>query len=154
VLARRQNLDVDPAPVRSRLGSVIDLGCRLGERDFEEDSVLFHHAGRVNLPLRADAFLSAALLMRFGLASPLAAAEGAPRARMLAAVGESISDNLYRELAREIGLPLPEDMKPFVMTLDAVRFDPNVPAAWPTVWPAAARVPAGPLPASPAHRDR
>src|SRR5204863_7321400 len=37
LLARHQNLDLDSGPIRSRLASVYDLGCRLGEHDFEDD---------------------------------------------------------------------------------------------------------------------
>ena len=129
VLARRQYLDLDAAPIRSRLGSVYDLGCRMGERDFEDEMLFFHDAGRVNLPRRADGYLLAALASRFGLTGPV----DSDPAR-LAAVGASIADQLYREVASEIGVPLPEDMKPFVITLDAVRFDPGAPGQWPRLW--------------------
>lgn len=125
VLARRQNLDLDAGPIRSRLGSVYDLGCRLGERDFEDDLLFFHHAGRVNFPRRADALLYLALLGRFARRD-LSARQPA--------VEQSIRDDLYREVAREMGVSLPDDMKPFVITLDAVRFDPNAPAEWPGLW--------------------
>lgn len=148
VLGRRQNLDLDPGPVRSRLGSVYDLGCRMGERDFEDDMLYFHAAGRVNVPLRADACLYAALLTRFGLVTappprggptdaqtaPGKAETQAQGATQLQTIAGTISDELYRGVAREIGLPLPDDMKPFVVTLDAVRFDPAAPAAWPALW--------------------
>jgi nitrate/nitrite transport system substrate-binding protein len=125
VLSRRQHLDVDAVPIRARLGSVYDLGCRLGERDFEDDMLWFHHAGRVNLPRRADALLSLALLMRFGLV---------PVTTDPRVVDNIIRDDLYREVAREMGVPLPDDMKPFVITLDSVRFDPNLPREWPRLW--------------------
>lgn len=123
-LARRQGLDLDAAPIRARLGSVYDLGCRLGERDFEDDMLFFHHAGRVSLPRRADALLLLALLTRFRLG----------RMAGVDAVDRVIRDDIYRELSKEMGLPLPDDMKPFVVTLDAVRFDAGVPADWPGLW--------------------
>jgi nitrate/nitrite transport system substrate-binding protein len=125
VLARQRGLDLDPRPIRARLGSVYDLGCRLGERDFEDYILFFHHAGRVNLPRRADALLFLALLARFGLA---------PASPRIDVIDRAIRDDLYREVAREMGIPLPDDMKPFVVTLDAVRFDPNTPGQWPTLW--------------------
>lgn len=125
VLARHTNLDVDSGPIRSRLASVYDLGCHLGERDFEDDMLFFHHGGRVNAPRRADALLYLALLARFGLVpSP-------PRAE---AVARSIRDDLYHEVAREMGVVIPDDMHPFVVTLDAVRFDPSAPGQWPSLW--------------------
>lgn len=125
VLARHQNLDLDAGPIRSRLTSVYDLGCHLGERDFEDDMLFFHHGGRVNSPRRADALLYLALLARFGLIpSP-------PRPE---AVARSIRDDLYLEVAREMGVVVPDDMRPFVITLDTVRFDPNAPAEWPRLW--------------------
>ncbi|MES1207541.1 MAG: ABC transporter substrate-binding protein, partial [Pseudomonadota bacterium] len=125
VLARRPNLDFEVGPVRARLGSVYDLGCRLGERDFEDDMLFFHRAGRVNLPRRADALLYLALLSRFGMA---------PAGPDPALVDRAIGDGVYREVARDMGLALPDDMKPFVVTLDSVRFDPNAPGEWPRLW--------------------
>ena len=125
VLARHQNLDLDAGPIRSRLTSVYDLGCHLGERDFEDDMLFFHHGGRVNSPRRADALLYLALLARFGLIPSPARPE---------VVARSIRDDLYLEVAREMGIVVPDDMRPFVVTLDAVRFDPNDPAGWAGLW--------------------
>jgi len=129
-LARRQGLDLDAGPIRARLGSVYDLGCRLGERDFEDDMLVFHRAGRVNLPRRADAFLTLALLTRFRIGDGAAPTQLDQAAR----VDRVLRDDIYRELAREMGVPLPDDMKPFVVTLDAVRFDAGAPAGWPALW--------------------
>ena len=123
-LARRQGLDLEPGPLRARLGSVYDLGCRLGERDFEDDMLFFHRAGRVNLPRRADAMLALALLTRFRIGA--VATEKA--------VDRTLRDDIYREVARDMGIPLSDDMKPSVITLDAVRFDPAAPAEWPRLW--------------------
>ena len=125
VLARHQNLDLDSGPIRSRLASVYDLGCRLGERDFEDDVLFFHHGGRVNAPGRADTLFYLALLARFGLV---------PSPPRVEAVARSIRDDLYHEVAHAMGLLIPDDMRPFVVTLDAVRFDPNRPADWPGLW--------------------
>ena len=125
VLARHQYLDLDSGPIRSRLASVYDLGCKLGERDFEDDMIFFHHGGRVNAPRRADALLYLALLARFKLV---------PSPPSPAAVDRAIHDDLYKEVAREMGVSIPDDMKPFVITLDAVRFDPGAPAEWSQLW--------------------
>jgi nitrate/nitrite transport system substrate-binding protein len=125
VLARHQYLDLDSGPIRSRLASVYDLGCKLGERDFEDDMIFFHHGGRVNAPRRADALLYLALLARFKLL---------PSPPSPAVVDRAIHDDLYKEVAREMGVSVPEDMKPFVITLDAVRFDPGAPAEWGQLW--------------------
>jgi len=125
VLARHQNLDLDSGPIRSRLANVYDLGCKLGERDFEDDMIFFHHGGRVNAPRRADALLYLALLTRFGLL---------PSPANPAMIDRTLHDDLYKEVAREMGVSVPDDMKPFVVTLDAVRFDPNAPAEWPGLW--------------------
>lgn len=129
-LARRQGLDLDAGPIRARLGNVYDLGCRLGERDFEDDMLVFHRAGRVNLPRRADAFLTVALLSRFRLGDGPSVTDLERGQR----VDRVLRDDIYRELAREMGVPLPDDMKPFVVTLDAVRFDAGAPAGWPSLW--------------------
>lgn len=125
VLARHQNLDLDAGPIRSRLANVYDLGCGLGERDFEDDILFFHHGGRVNSPRRADALLYLALLARFGLIpSP-------PRPEV---VDRAIRPELYQEVAREMGILIPDDMRPFVITLDSTRFDPNTPDQWAHLW--------------------
>ena len=69
--------------------------------------------------------VESALLARFGVVpSP-------PRAE---AVARSIRDDLYHEVAREMGVVIPDDMHPFVVTLDAVRFDPSAPGQWPSLW--------------------
>ena len=125
VLARHQNLDLDAGPIRSRLASVYDLGCGLGERDFEDDILFFHHGGRVNSPRRADALLYLALLARFGLVPGPARPEIVDRA---------LRPDLYQEVAREMGILIPDDMRPFVITLDSTRFDPNAPDEWPHLW--------------------
>ena len=49
-------------------------------------------------------------------------------------IDRTLHDDLYKEVAREMGVSVPDDMKPFVVTLDAVRFDPNAPAEWPGLW--------------------
>jgi len=87
--------------------------------------LFFHHAGRVNLPRRADALLALALLTRFRI--------GAGAAETV--VNRTLRDDIYREVARDMGIPLPDDMKPFVVTLDAVRFDPASPGQWSSLWP-------------------
>ena len=125
VLARHQNLDLDSGPIRSRLANVYDLGCGLGERDFEEDILFFHHGGRVNSPRRADALLYLALLARFGLI---------PAPARPAVLDRAIQPELYQEVAREMGVLIPDDMRPFVVTLDAARFDPNAPDEWLHLW--------------------
>lgn len=126
LLARRQALDIDAQPIRARMGSVYDLGCGAGERDFEDDELFFHRGGRVNLPRRADALLFSALLDRFGLTrSP-------PKP---AAVASTLRDEIYREVAGEMGVAFPDDMHPFIVTLDATRFDPGAPGEWPRLWP-------------------
>ena len=86
--------------------------------------LFFHRAGRVNLPRRADAMLALALLTRFRIGA--VATEKA--------VDRTLRDDIYREVARDMGIPLPDDMKPSVITLDAVRFDPATPAEWPRLW--------------------
>jgi hypothetical protein len=89
--------------------------------------IFFHHGGRVNAPRRADGLLFLALLARFGLS---------PSPANPAVVDRAIHDELYKEVAREMGVLIPDDMKPFVITLDAVRFDPNAPSEWPHLWSA------------------
>jgi nitrate/nitrite transport system substrate-binding protein len=42
-----------------------------------------------------------------------------------------IMQDLYKEVAKEMKIALPgDDMKPFTLTLDKVKFDPRNPAAY------------------------
>jgi len=41
-----------------------------------------------------------------------------------------ILSDLYAEVAKSMGVPVQEDMKPFKTNLETITFDPNNPAAY------------------------
>ena len=108
----------DPATIAKLADDSGLPGRRLGDRS---------QAGRIEAAYEQDP--QAARAAAVGVVGRLAARLG-----RLDGVGACIADPLYREVASEIGVPWPEDMKPFVITLDAVRFDPGAPGQWPGLW--------------------
>ncbi len=111
------------APVdvlEARLKGQYALGASLGERSYAADQVMvFHRDGLVNAPLRGHGIWFMAQYVRFGLLT--AAPDYAAVADKL------IMSDLYAEVAKELSLPLPDDMQPFTVTLDQRSFDPRTP---------------------------
>jgi nitrate/nitrite transport system substrate-binding protein len=82
--------------------------------------MLFHNGGLVNLPRKAYAIWFMAQYVRFGYLKQV------PDYRQIA--DKLILQDLYREVAASLKISLPDDdMKPFTIDLDQVKFDPNDP---------------------------
>jgi nitrate/nitrite transport system substrate-binding protein len=108
--------------IDARLMGNYALGKDLGSMAFEEDTMLFHRDGMTNYPRPGHAIWFLANYVRFGrLQTP----------PDYAAVVESVLlDDLYREVAAEMEVPVPDDgMTPFMVDADKAMFDPNDPAA-------------------------
>jgi nitrate/nitrite transport system substrate-binding protein len=109
--------------IDARLQGRYTLGGSLGEHVYKDDYMLYHNGGRVNLPRRAHGIWYLTQYVRFGyLQTP---PEYAKIADTL------ILEDLYREVATEMGVKVPEDaMSPFTVALDKVVFNPADPAAY------------------------
>jgi nitrate/nitrite transport system substrate-binding protein len=115
-------VNAPPDVIEARLLGRYDLGCGLQPHTYEDDYMLFHDGGRVNLPRKGYATWFMAQYVRFGYL---------PAAPDYAKVADAlILQDLYREVAKEMNVPVPDDdMKPFTIDIDKAVFDPANPAA-------------------------
>jgi nitrate/nitrite transport system substrate-binding protein len=120
VIGRQAYVNAPSDVVEARLLGRYDLGCELGQQTYTDDYMLFHNSGLVNLPRKAHAIWFMAQYVRFGYLKQ------APDYRQIA--DKLILQDLYREVASSLKITLPDDdMKPFTVDLDKVKFDPNDP---------------------------
>jgi len=108
--------------IDARLMGHYDLGGGLGSKTFTDDTMLFHRGGETNFPRYAHGIWFMTQYARFGRLPALPAdAERIARTVIL--------QDLYREVAAEAGVPVPDDdMKPFLVQADKGEFDPSNPA--------------------------
>jgi nitrate/nitrite transport system substrate-binding protein len=113
--------------VDARLMGQYDLGCDLGNHTYTDDTMLYHSGGKVNFPRQGHGIWFMSQYVRWGfLKEPPDYAKVA---------GTLIRTDLYGEVAKEMGIPIPDDdMKPFTIDLDKVTFDPANPAAALKTW--------------------
>lgn len=98
------------------------LGGTLGKHRYA-DAMLFFDGGKVNAPETVMASGSWRITC-------LWVPQGNAR-RPQGIVDQIILSDLYREVAAEMNIPVPDDdMAPFAVTLDNVRFDPADPVAY------------------------
>lgn len=107
--------------IEARLKGSYDLGCELGVQKYKTDYMTFYNNGIVNMPRKSHAIWFLAQYVRFGYL------KSAPDYKGIAE--KIILDDLYAEVAKEMGVPIQPDMKPFKTTYD-VSFDPNNVAAY------------------------
>ena len=85
--------------------------------------MLFHNGGQVNLPRKSHAIWFMTQYVRFGYLQQL------PDTKAIA--DKLIIPGLYEEVAKDMGIKVPEDdMSPFTVKLDNARFDPSDAAAY------------------------
>jgi nitrate/nitrite transport system substrate-binding protein len=109
--------------IDARLEGKYDLGDTLGQSTFTDDMMLFLNDGVVNKPRKSHAIWFMTQYVRFGYLPEL------PDVNAIA--DRLIIPGLYEEVAKDMGIKLPEDnMSPFTVKLDNARFDPADPAAY------------------------
>ncbi len=101
--------------IEARLLGSSDLGCELGVQKYKGDYMTFYNNGIVNTPKKAHAMWFLAQYVRFGYL------KAEPNYKAI--TEKLILDDLYAEVAKEMGVPVQPDMKPFKTTYD-VPFDP------------------------------
>lgn len=109
--------------IDARLEGKYALGKGLGETTYTDTTMLFSNKGAVNLPRRSHAAWFMAQYVRFGYLKELPDVKGI--------ADRLIRQDLYREVAKEMGIAVPEDdMSPFTVPLDNAKFDPANPGAY------------------------
>ncbi len=107
------------APVQvleARLKGSYDLGCELGVQKYKDDYMTFYNNGIVNTPKKSYAAWFLAQYVRFGYL------KAEPNYKAIAE--KLILDDLFAEVAKEMGVPVQPDMQVIKTNFD-VAFDPN-----------------------------
>jgi nitrate/nitrite transport system substrate-binding protein len=107
--------------IEARLAGSYDLGCELGVQKYKEDYMTFYNNGIVTMPRKSHTIWFMAQYVRFGYLKSDPDYKGIAEKLVL--------DDLYAEVAKEMGVPMQPDMQPFKTTYD-VQFDPNNVAAY------------------------
>ena len=107
--------------IEARLKGSYDLGCDLGVQKYKDDYMTFYNNGIVNAPKKSHAIWFMAQYVRFGYLKSDPDYKGIAEKLVL--------DDLYAEVAKEMGVPVQPDMQAFKITYD-VQFDPNNVAAY------------------------
>jgi nitrate/nitrite transport system substrate-binding protein len=119
-----QYVNASPEVIGKRLEGYYDMGAGLGVKQYFEDRMLFSRGGKVSYPRLAHGIWFMAQYARFGYLKAMPADAKAIADKL-------ILQDVYKEVAKEVGVPIPEDdMKPWTMTLDKVKFDPTKPDAY------------------------
>jgi nitrate/nitrite transport system substrate-binding protein len=108
--------------IDARLAGRYELGAGLGTRTFTDDMMLFHRGGETNFPRYSYGIWFMTQYARFGRL-PALPSDMEQIARTV------ILQDLYREVASEAGIAVPDDdMKPFLVQADQGEFDPRNPS--------------------------
>jgi nitrate/nitrite transport system substrate-binding protein len=119
-----QYVNASPDVIGKRLEGYYDMGAGLGVKQYFEDRMLFSRGGKVSYPRLSHGIWFMAQYARFGYLKAMPS-----DAKTIA--DKLILQDVYREVAKEVGVPIPEDdMKPWTMTLDKAKFDPTKPEAY------------------------
>lgn len=121
-LSRPNYVNAPVQVIEARLMGSTDLGCDLGVQKYKDDYMLFYNNGMVNTPKVSYGIWFMAQYMRFGMITT------APNYKEIAQ--KLILTDLYSEVAKSMGIPVQEDMKPFKTNLETIIFDPNNPALY------------------------
>lgn len=109
--------------IEARLMGDYNLGCNQGTEIYTDDYMLFHRNGETNFPRKAHAIWFMAQYLRFNYLKE------APDYKAIA--DKIILQDLYKEVATSMKIKIPDDdMKPFAIELDKIKFDPANPAEY------------------------
>ena len=123
VIGQSQYVNASPEIIGARLEGRYDLGDGLGTKQFLEDRMQFFRGGKTPYPRLAHGIWFMAQYQRFGYL------KAAPDYKAVAE--KLIMQDLYESVAKEMNIAIPtDDMKPFALGIDGVKFDPTNPAAY------------------------
>jgi len=109
--------------IEARLMGDYNLGCDQGTEIYTDDYMLFHRNGDTNFPRKSHAIWFMAQYVRFEYLKE------APDYNAIAS--KIILTDLYKEVATSMKIKIPDDdMKPFALELDKLKFDPANPAEY------------------------
>jgi nitrate/nitrite transport system substrate-binding protein len=122
-LGQSQYVNASSDVINARLEGRYDMGNGIGTKKYLSDRMQYFRGGRTPYPRLSYGIWFMAQYQRFGYLKQ------APDYKAVAK--KLIMQDLYLEVAKEMGIPVPQDdMKPWQITLDKAVFDPNNPAAY------------------------
>jgi nitrate/nitrite transport system substrate-binding protein len=109
--------------IEARLMGDYNLGCDQGTEIYTDDYMFFHRNGETNYPRKSYGIWFMAQYLRFEYLKE------APDYKAIA--DKLIMQDLYKEVAASMKIKIPDDdMKPFALDIEKVKFDPNNPAEY------------------------
>jgi nitrate/nitrite transport system substrate-binding protein len=109
--------------IEARLMGDYNLGCDQGTEIYTDDYMLFHRGGETNFPRKSYGIWAMAQYVRFEYLKEV------PDYKAIA--DKLIMQDLYKEVATSMKIKIPDDdMKPFMLDIEKVKFDPNNPAEY------------------------
>jgi nitrate/nitrite transport system substrate-binding protein len=120
VIGRVPYVNAPADVIEARLMGDYNLGCDQGTQIYTNDYMLFHRNGETNFPRKSHAIWFMTQFVRFDyLQEP-------PDYKTIA--DKLIMQDIYKEVAAKMALKIPmDDMRPFMIKLDKVTFDPAKP---------------------------
>jgi nitrate/nitrite transport system substrate-binding protein len=120
VIGRPPYVNAPADVIEARLMGDYNLGCDQGTEIYTNNYMLFHRGGETNFPRKGHAIWFITQFVRFDYL------QSTPDYGAIA--DKLILQDLYREVATKMGVKVPlDDMKPFVIKLDKMTFDPAKP---------------------------
>lgn len=119
IIAQQQYVNAPVEVVEARLMGTYNMGCKVGEKKYTDDYMMYYNDGLTNFPRKSHGMWYLAQYVRFGMLS-------APPEDYKTIADKLILQDLYKEAATEMKIKIPDDdMKPFTVTIDKKTFDPN-----------------------------
>jgi nitrate/nitrite transport system substrate-binding protein len=123
IIGRTPYVNAPADVIEARLMGDYNLGCNQGTEIYTDNYMLFHRNGETNFPRKAHAIWFMAQFMRFDYLKE------APDYKAIA--DKIILQDLYKEVAASMKIKIPDDdMKPFAIELDKIKFDPSNPGEY------------------------
>jgi nitrate/nitrite transport system substrate-binding protein len=121
-LGQQKYVNAPAEVIKGRLTGTYKQGCGLPEFTYGDDNMKFYDNGLVSMPRKSHANLFLAGYVRYGYLKT------EPDYNTI--TSKLILSDLYAEVAKEMGVPVPADMQPFDITILKKQFDPNAPSAF------------------------
>jgi nitrate/nitrite transport system substrate-binding protein len=123
VIGRASYVNAPADVIEARLMGDYNLGCDQGTEIYTDDYMLFHRGGETNFPRKSHAVWFMTQFVRFDYLKEAPAYESI--------ADKIILTDLYKEVAASMKVKIPDDdMKPFSLDIEKVKFDPKNPAEY------------------------
>lgn len=123
IIGRASYVNAPADVIEARLMGDYNLGCDQGTEIYTDDYMLYHRNGETNFPRKSHAIWFMTQFVRFDYLKEL------PDYNAIAE--KLILTDLYKEVAAGMKVKIPEDdMKPFTLDIEKIKFDPNNPGEY------------------------